>query len=533
MLSFLGYPDVFVACTTVEFLEYGDMGNCHFVKCANGIIVYMNEELKVFLSKFEIAETDFEFTNLKWSELQLIKRDYKKIRKELNLVARYIEDKLQGLEAVHSVRCRVKDPDHLIAKIIRKKIKNPNRRITVENYKTSITDLIGIRAIHLFKEDWVFIHKFIMETWDLRETPIAYIREGDAGPHIEEYKDCNFNIEAHPYGYRSIHYLIESKPSKAFYVAEIQVRTIFEEGWSEIDHTIKYPKNVNDPLLDKFLDTFNILAGNSDQMGSFVRNLKNDLLKGTQKIEMYEKLTEENTGIINSLKKRVAGTVGELNSKMRRVEEKIHVLQSVGVDTELFENILRVERATVSKFELVLTEDPQKASNLFESVVVKLERLEKLLDVTLETKKHADAETSDDVTQYRKYANHFTDSVLTMAELDEDIGHTTVKHFRGVDESTMVVENVIHAIHEQNSFVRFLVGPKRKHLNIVNEEIATNTARIKALTDSVRYISDPAVSFVMQTQIDLFTQQNNKLKAFVSQKQRGVSMFGWIFKLFM
>src|SRR5665647_2186285 len=131
----------------------------------------MNDDLKSFLAKFDILEKDFESTNLKWEDLQSIRKDYKKIKKELNLIARYIEEKLHTLDIVHSVRYRIKDSDHLLAKIIRKKIKDPKREITIHNYKSLMTDLIGMRAIHLFKEDWVFIHEFIEDNWDLRGQP--------------------------------------------------------------------------------------------------------------------------------------------------------------------------------------------------------------------------------------------------------------------------------------------------------------------------------------------------------------------------
>lgn len=49
---------------------------------------------------------------------------------------------------VHSVRFRVKDAKGLIAKIIRKRIDDPKRIIDLKNFRTEVTDLIGVRAIH-------------------------------------------------------------------------------------------------------------------------------------------------------------------------------------------------------------------------------------------------------------------------------------------------------------------------------------------------------------------------------------------------
>jgi len=61
---------------------------------------------------------------------------------------------------VHSVKYRIKEPEGLIAKIIKKKLEEPNREITSQNYFHQITDLIGVRALHLFKDHWPFIHRF-------------------------------------------------------------------------------------------------------------------------------------------------------------------------------------------------------------------------------------------------------------------------------------------------------------------------------------------------------------------------------------
>ncbi len=493
----------------------------------------MNDDLNNFLAIFNISEKDFESTNLKWEDLQFIKKDHKKIKKELNLIARYIEEKLHALDIVHSVRYRIKDSEHLLAKIIRKKIEDPKREITIYNYKSSITDLIGIRAIHLFKEDWVFIHKFIKANWGLHEQPVAYIREGDVGPCVEEYEKYKCNIELHPHGYRSVHYLIQSRPGRDPYIAEIQVRTIFEEGWSEIDHTIKYPNNIADPLLNKFLDTFNVLAGNSDQMGSFVRRLKDDLLKGTEKIEEYEKLTEKNTEIINDLRKRIAWTIGELNSKIRNVELKINGLASSGIVVEPFKNILSKVRVMASRFELMMIANPQEAASLLESAEQKLERLEKLLEMTLEENNNADDNNEEEVAgSYKKNVACFIHNLKIIAELEGGIVQKTLMNVQGQDDFQTKIENAVNEISSRSGFSEFFIGPKYKSIKSLNAEIVVNQARTKPLADAANLIIDPAVKFVLQKQINLFTRENNKLWAFVAKRERSVSLFGWLVKLF-
>jgi ppGpp synthetase/RelA/SpoT-type nucleotidyltranferase len=49
-----------------------------------------------------------------------------------------------------------------------------------------------------------------------------------------KYKEKGFLAKCHPYGYRSVHYVVEAKSTPQTTLVEIQVRTIFEEAWSEI-----------------------------------------------------------------------------------------------------------------------------------------------------------------------------------------------------------------------------------------------------------------------------------------------------------
>jgi len=145
------------------------------------------------------------------------------------------------LPAVHSSKVRVKDVGHLRKKIIRKKIKD-NRDITATNLLSEVTDLGGVRIFHLHKEQFALIHK-VIEThiveghWALYEKPKAYTWDPEYRGFFEtlglqpEIKDSN---------YTSVHYVV--KPNeKSMICCEIQVRTLFEEVWGEIEHVLNYP----------------------------------------------------------------------------------------------------------------------------------------------------------------------------------------------------------------------------------------------------------------------------------------------------
>lgn len=183
-----------------------------------------------FLSNFKISREQYRKTGLKWKDLSHIYEDHVSNSNLLEAAGNYIADMLRKTPGVHSVKQRIKDPEHLIEKIIRKKIDNAERQITIENYKTEITDLIGIRALHLFKSDWLGIHDFIINTWNLREKPTANLRDGDPQEVISVFEDKGCDIKRHPFGYRSVHYLVKTCPTIVEHISEVQVRTIFEEA---------------------------------------------------------------------------------------------------------------------------------------------------------------------------------------------------------------------------------------------------------------------------------------------------------------
>lgn len=249
----------------------------------------------LFLAKYDITDREFEESAWKWEELQEIARDYEslmpgleQIRKEF--VSLYLEDKEKsvGLQSYHS---RLKNPEHLVEKLIRKRIENyaKYRSLNVSNYRGYVTDLIGIRGLLLYREDWVSFHQYITNIF--RNDPKKYLKnyadrvpDGASGYMLEPPKvhtrvgdftdiylnwipEDNILDRKH---YRAVHYILAYKGVSI----EIQIRTLFEEGWGEIDHHILYPRRKDNAMLKEFSELLNRLAGMGDEMGSFYRRLQ-------------------------------------------------------------------------------------------------------------------------------------------------------------------------------------------------------------------------------------------------------------------
>ena len=89
-----------------------------------------------FLQKFGILPQEFEEADISWEELLEIADDYErrrptleKIRKEF--VAEFLQDKEKeiGLQSYHS---RLKDTEHLVEKLVRKRELKPQVKAAVE-----------------------------------------------------------------------------------------------------------------------------------------------------------------------------------------------------------------------------------------------------------------------------------------------------------------------------------------------------------------------------------------------------------------
>lgn len=249
-----------------------------------------------FLSQYNILESDLEEAKIGLEELELIIEEYKKIDELLHAISKeFIDEYLYDIEkaGIHSYRYRTKSAEHLIEKVIRKRKENPDKfgKLDHTNFHKFITDLIGIRVFFLYREDWIHFHRYItnrfennpeiyiknrLEDFDedinhyyIAEKPKVYKRAGDT--KIYDSKEIDIISDGI---YRSLHYIIKYKG----YYVEIQGRTLFEEGWSEIDHDIVYPYNTDDEMLKDFSTLLNRLSGMADEMSSYFRRMKEERL---------------------------------------------------------------------------------------------------------------------------------------------------------------------------------------------------------------------------------------------------------------
>lgn len=169
---------------------------------------------------------------------------------------------------IHSARYRVKSIESLWTKYVKKKALLPEvegmdyniekyRPMTKDNYYKIITDLIGIRILIRYQQQWEVVHRWIwtnffkaernyVKNWItdypsgeddfLVEKPKLYLREENDLPIYQKFGKDIFEPHVSDMGYNSIHYLLWYDGK---YV-EIQVRTIYDEAWGECTHDLVY-----------------------------------------------------------------------------------------------------------------------------------------------------------------------------------------------------------------------------------------------------------------------------------------------------
>jgi putative GTP pyrophosphokinase len=121
---------------------------------------------------------------------------------------------------VHSVTYRLKRSESL-----REKLARPDR-----TYRSlwDVTDLLGLRIITYFEDDVDHVGKLL---------------EGKLAVHFEHSKDRRSQSNERAFGYRSLHYVAGFSPDAQLHASarfEVQVRTVLEHAWAEIEHDLGY-----------------------------------------------------------------------------------------------------------------------------------------------------------------------------------------------------------------------------------------------------------------------------------------------------
>ena len=133
----------------------------------------------------------------------------------------------------NAITSRLKTRESLAEKIDRKQGKYANI--------SEITDIVGIRIITYYSED---------------VDRVSEIIESEFEVDIENSIDKRESLKPDRFGYCSVHYVVKLNPTRLAFCeysafkeikCEIQIRTVLQHAWAEIEHDIGYKSEITIP----------------------------------------------------------------------------------------------------------------------------------------------------------------------------------------------------------------------------------------------------------------------------------------------
>jgi len=177
--------------------------------------------------------------------------EFREIKHELilfmNTVASWFSmhpDMSSGLlPTIHSVKSRLKSEEHLREKIKRKYLTGNTVNFAPDKLGEHVTDLAGVRVMHLHQKQFATIKQFLEAKIDSGDWYQVEKKAFTWDPESAEFfKSLGLEPELRDTFYTSVHYTVRPNSSSKL-VCEIQIRTLFEEIWGEVDHSLNYPKS--------------------------------------------------------------------------------------------------------------------------------------------------------------------------------------------------------------------------------------------------------------------------------------------------
>ncbi len=146
---------------------------------------------------------------------------------------------LYARNPIHHIESRLKSPDSIIAKLIKK-----GYPVTIESAKKNVNDIAGVRVVCHYIDDVYSVADML-----LRQTDLEIVKRQDY------IKTPNYN------GYRSLHLDIKVpvylSDRTEYVIAEVQIRTVAMDFWASLEHDIRYkadksklPRGINEEMLE-------------------------------------------------------------------------------------------------------------------------------------------------------------------------------------------------------------------------------------------------------------------------------------------
>ncbi|MBQ3518339.1 MAG: GTP pyrophosphokinase family protein [Clostridia bacterium] len=165
---------------------------------------------------------------------------------------------------IESIDTRIKSPES-----IREKVERKGLPMTTQAIQENINDIGGVRVICSFLDDIYMLCDCLLQQDDVRLIAI---------------KDYIKNPK--PNGYRSLHLIVEIPiflyNEKRMVKVEVQLRTIAMQSWANLEHRLRYKKNLPPEVLARTADTLNECAKMSNELDVKMQEIRRIIEDGQE-----------------------------------------------------------------------------------------------------------------------------------------------------------------------------------------------------------------------------------------------------------
>ena len=123
--------------------------------------------------------------------------------------------------------------------------------------------------------------------------------------------------------------------------------------------------------------------------------------------------------------------------------------------------------------------------------------------------------------------------ILQVAERDGGIGQQVKIIAQTQVQNQEKLEAVLQKVQNRSGFAKFFVGPNYSEINNAKKLLEQNREQIKQLSQVKNQLVNQDDQQKLTEQIQLFEQSNQEIENSLNTSQKGFSLFGWMFKLFV
>jgi len=218
--------------------------------------------------------------------------EYKELMMMYNCALKQIRTKFEILDDEFNVRYQRNPINSINTRLkrsasIREKMKRNNIPLSIENIKTNINDVAGIRVICPYVDDIYSISEALINQEDIT---------------LISQKDYIANPK--PNGYRSMHLIISipvyfADHSEQMKI-EVQIRTIAMDFWATLEHQLKYKEQtaIGESIIAELKECADIISNTDAKMLNIRKEIEESADNLTDDDVLFEKMRKIDSPLI-------------------------------------------------------------------------------------------------------------------------------------------------------------------------------------------------------------------------------------------